>query len=164
MKQTVLTELNSINLLRYALFKDYSLPEELNYLNLTQERILMTVKDHKSSSMQDIARFIGLEKGPFSQVVNKLGKIGLLEKCRQESDQRVIHLKLTKKGIILSDKIQRHMHQHFEEVLTKLTAAERQALVDSLVTIKHSSNKLLNSTHTHNERTAPKYPPISENI
>jgi hypothetical protein len=39
MKRKVSVELNSVDLIKYALFKHYSLPEELVFLNLTQERI-----------------------------------------------------------------------------------------------------------------------------
>ena len=75
MERKIAVELNSVDLIKYALFKDYSLPEELAFLNLTQERILMTVKNSINVSMVSISRAIGLEKGPFSQTVDKLEKL-----------------------------------------------------------------------------------------
>ena len=66
MNKNISTEINSLNLIKYALYKDYYIPEDLSYLNLTQERILITVKNSTNSTMVSIAREIGLEKGPFS--------------------------------------------------------------------------------------------------
>ncbi len=109
MSDTIITELNSMNYILYVLFKGYSLPEELSYLNLTQERILITVREHKNTSMHEIARFIGIERGTFSQVINKLEKLKLIERKRLDNDRRTVHLRLSSKGKEVTDKIQKHM-------------------------------------------------------
>ena len=96
MKNILLT-INGLNLIKYALYKDYSLPEEFSYINLTQERILMTVQSSQNTSMVQIARAIGLEKGPFSQVIDKLESLNLIERKNSAFDTRVINLFLTEK-------------------------------------------------------------------
>ena len=72
MSKKIAIELNSVDLLKHVLYKDYTFPEVINHLNLTQERILMTVRNSDHLPMVTIARAIGLEKGPFSQTVDKL--------------------------------------------------------------------------------------------
>ncbi len=147
MNQPILTELNSMNLIIYVLFQGYCLPEELSYLNLTQERILITVREHKNTSMHEIARFIGLERGPFSQVVTKLEKLGLLERKRLENDRRTVHLSLSAKGKEITDKIQQHMQQHFSSVLSSLSSQEQKKLFESFVTLRQTAEKLLSNNN-----------------
>ncbi len=143
MSDTIITELNSMNYILYVLFKGYSLPEELSYLNLTQERILITVREHKNTSMHEIARFIGIERGPFSQVINKLEKLNLIERKRLDNDRRTVHLRLSAKGKEVTDKIQNHMQQHFSSVLGPLSSEEQKRLFDSFKTLRETAEKLL---------------------
>lgn len=136
-------ELDSVNLIRYALYKDFNLPGEFDYLNLTQERILMTIKNSKNASMVQIARFIGLEKGPFSQVIDKLVKLGLVKRDKSATDKRLIHLNLTTEGMNVANRIQRTMNKHFNKVLSVLSRDEYDDFLNSLKTIHKISNQLL---------------------
>ena len=143
MERKIAVELNSVDLIKYALFKDYSLPEELAFLNLTQERILMTVKKSVNVSMVSISRAIGLEKGPFSQTVDKLEELGLLERVRSSSDKRVICLFLTKKGEVVSEKVEQSMENHFSNNIKMLSDKEVNDLYHSLDTLKQIAETLL---------------------
>lgn len=154
MKKTIALELNSIDLLKHAMFKDYVLPEEAKALNLTQERILMTVKKSINVSMVSISRAIGLEKGPFSQTVDKLEKLGLLTRYRSQNDKRLVHLKLTEMGEELTQKIEESMNLHFSERIKFLTDEERKNLYDGLDKINQIANILINN-HS-NEKNANK--------
>ena len=143
MERKVAVELNSVDLIKYALFKDYSLPEELAFLNLTQERILMTVKNSVNVSMVSISRAIGLEKGPFSQTVDKLENLGLLERVRSSSDKRVVRLFLTKEGEILAKKVEDSMESHFSNKIKALSDKELKDLYDALDTLKQIAETLI---------------------
>ena len=143
MERKIAVELNSVDLIKYALFKDYSLPEELAFLNLTQERILMTVKKSVNVSMVSISRAIGLEKGPFSQTVDKLEEVGLLERVRSSSDKRVICLFLTKKGEALAEKVEQSMENHFSKNIKMLSDKERNDLYQCLDTLKQIAETLI---------------------
>lgn len=86
MSKKILTELNNAELIKYAFFNDYHLPKELAVINLTQERILLTIKNSVNLSMVSIARIVGLEKGPFSQSIDKLESLGYVKRLRSETD------------------------------------------------------------------------------
>jgi DNA-binding MarR family transcriptional regulator len=139
MKRKVSVELNSVDLIKYALFKDYSLPEELVFLNFTQERILMTVKNFVNVSMVSISRAIGFEKGPFSQTVDKLEKLRL----RSYSDKRVVRLFLTKEGELLTKKVENSMESHFSNKIKVLTDKELKDFYDSLDKLKQIAETLI---------------------
>lgn len=129
------TELNHADLIKYAFFKDYHLPKELSIINLTQERILMTIKNSVNLSMVSISRSIGLEKGPFSQSVDKLVDLGLVERVRSESDRRLIHLNLTDKGVDLANQVEESMEQHFALRRDLLTTEQLEELFTALASL-----------------------------
>ena len=144
MDKKIAIELNSIDWFKHALFKDYVLPEALSCLNLTQERILMTIKRSEQLPMVTIARAIGLEKGPFSQTVDKLETRGLVERIRSKEDKRLVYLQLTAKGLEMTEAIEASMEAHFASKMAKLSAKERQQLFDALEVLKHTSSILIN--------------------
>lgn len=143
MNRTISTEINSLNLLKYALYKDYYIPKDLSFLNLTQERILITVKSSPNLSMVSIAREIGLEKGPFSQTIDKLVKLELIERIQSPEDRRHNKLRLTKQGEGISDKILGAMEDHFDTIVQNLSENELNDLFDALNTIKSTAKLLL---------------------
>lgn len=143
MKKKVSIELNSVDLIKYALLWDYNLPKEIALINLTQERILMNVKNSVNLSMVNISRAIGLEKGPFSKSVDKLVELDLIQRVRSSSDKRLVHLNLTKKGSILANEVEMSMESHFSEKIKMLNEQELKAFYDSLDTLKKTAEILI---------------------
>lgn len=141
-KKKVSIELNSTDLIKYALFKDYHLPKVFA-INITQERILMNVKNSVNLSMVSISRAIGLEKGPFSKSVDKLEELDLLQRVRSSSDKRLVHLNLTSKGELLAKEVEMSMENHFSEQIKMLNAQELKAFYDSLDTLKKTAEILI---------------------
>lgn len=142
MEKKVAIELNSVDLIKYALFRDYNLPKEFA-INLTQERILMNVKNSINLSMVSISRSIGLEKGPFSKSVDKLEELDLLRRVRSSSDKRLVHLSLTEKGKLLADEVENNMESHFSEKIKMLTEEELKLFFDSLNTLRETAKILI---------------------
>lgn len=134
--------LNSVDFLKHALFKDYVFPEELADLNLTQERILMTVRNSSQLPMVTIARAIGLEKGPFSQTVDKLVDLNLINRIKSTTDKRLVFLELTNKGEELTQIIEDCMEEHFSKKMSSLTKSELQDFFKALETLQKTANIL----------------------
>jgi DNA-binding MarR family transcriptional regulator len=143
MSNKIALELNSVDLLKYALFKAYSLPAELSIINLTQERILMTIKNSINVSMVSISRAIGLEKGPFSQSVDKLEELNLVKRVRSSDDKRLVYLELTADGTVLADKVEESMQEHFLQRVSNLSSQELNDLYTALDTLNKIANKLI---------------------
>lgn len=141
-EKKVTIELNSTDLIKYALFKDYQLPKEFE-INITQERILMNVKNSVNLSMVSISRAIGLEKGPFSKSVDKLEELNLLRRVRSAADKRLVHLYLTEKGEQLAMDVELSMENHFAGQIKKLNTHELKSFYDSLDTLKKTAEILL---------------------
>lgn len=142
MKRKIAIELNSVDFLKHTLFKDYKFPVLIADLNLTQERILMTVKNSSQLPMVTIARAIGLEKGPFSQTVDKLVELDLMRRIKSATDKRLVFLELSEKGFDLAQVIEDSMDEHFNEKMSTLSAAEFQAFFKALNTLRKTAEIL----------------------
>ena len=141
-------EIESIHMIEHVLYKDFNFCEETGNLNLTQERILMTINDSSSESMASLARKVGLEQGPFSQTVDKLVKLGFLVRVRSQIDRRLVHLHLSEKGQEYANKVQESMDKHFDKVLDVLTDKELDEFLNSLSVIKKTAEILLEKNKT----------------
>ncbi|MBD1430417.1 MarR family winged helix-turn-helix transcriptional regulator [Sphingobacterium litopenaei] len=143
MTKKIAIALNSVELLKHALFKGYTFPKEASLLNLTQERILMTVKNSDELPMVTIARAIGLEKGPFSQTVDKLEKLNYIERVRSKEDKRLVYLKLTAEGETITKIIEDSMEEHFKVRMTMLSSSELHSFFQALEVLKNTANILI---------------------
>ena len=143
MEKKISVALNSVDLIKYALFKEYHLPKELE-INLTQERILMKIHNSINLSMVAIGRSIGLEKGPFSKTVDRLEELDLVKRNRSAEDKRLIHLSLTPKGEQLAIAIETKMESNFSEKISKLTEEERNDFFNALSVLNKTANILIN--------------------
>lgn len=143
MSKKIAIELNSVDLLKHVLYKDYTFPEVINHLNLTQERILMTVRNSDHLPMVTIARAIGLEKGPFSQTVDKLVDLNLLSRVKSTSDKRLVFLELTQKGEELTQLIEDSMELHFSKKLNALTEKQFNDFFNALEVLNKTATILI---------------------
>lgn len=143
MDKKISLALNSVDLIKYALFKEYYLPKEFG-INLTQERILMKIKNSINLSMVEISRSIGLEKGPFSKSIDRLEALDLVQRIRSIEDKRLIHLALTPNGIQLANEIESKMEHHFSEKIAKLSDQDRDDFFQALSILNKTANTLIN--------------------
>lgn len=142
MKRKIGLGLNSLDLFKHALFKDYTFPASLQAINLTQERILMTIRRSASLPMVTIARAIGLEKGPFSQTVDKLESMGLVARVKSVADKRQVYLALTPQGLATAKEIEQSMEQHFASRLQALTEQQYQDLLLAFEVLQQTANQI----------------------
>ncbi len=145
-------EIESLHMIEYVLYQGFDFSEKSGNLNLTQERILMTVNHSENESMASIARKIGLEQGPFSQTVDKLVKLDYLVRVRSKIDRRLVHLHLSEKGKVYANKVQESMEQHFDKVLGVLTEEELDEFSKALDIIKETAERLLEKDNRKKER------------
>lgn len=142
MKRKIAIELNSVDFLKHTLFKDFKFPAAAANLNLTQERILMTVKNSNQLPMVTIARAIGLEKGPFSQTVDKLVELDLIRRVKSAADKRLVFLELSQKGYDMAQTIEDSMDEHFNEKMSLLSATEFKAFFNALDILRKTAEIL----------------------
>lgn len=90
-------------------------------------------------SVKDLGAKLDLESGTLSPLLKRMESQGLLSRARQTKDERVVIIKLTKKGSELKQDAQHIPAQMFAK--TALTADKLQSLTGELdLLIKNISN------------------------
>ena len=119
-------------------------------INKTQEAILMSIKDHQNKSMNEISRFIGLEKSSYTRSVDILVEKGFLEKENNKIDKRKIHLSLTEKGKNATKAIDEIMDIYLENICSNFTANEKNEFINALHIVSQYSLKISNNKNGGN--------------
>ncbi len=93
---------------------DYPAPEGLNRTHL---RTLLYIMFADNPKMSEISGNMGLEKGSFTPVAQKLLTLGYISKSKTDKDRRKSILNLTEKGLNLT---QEYYNAHAKYIYDKL--------------------------------------------
>lgn len=121
-------------------FEDsYDLPGNLNKTHL---RTLLYIKFEESPKMSLISGQMGLEKGSFTPVAQKLMELGYITKNKTDRDRRKSILLLTEKGKKAAKEYEKAHLEFLEIKLSSLSDEERDELNTSLETVVKLARKL----------------------
>lgn len=124
-------------------FEDsYDLPGNLNKTHL---RTLLYIKFEKNPKMSLISGRMGLEKGSFTPVAQKLLELGYLTKNKTDKDRRKSILLLTEKGKAAAVEYEKAHLEFLNEKFSQLDEEERLNFHTSLENVITISRKLLDS-------------------
>ncbi len=87
---------------------------------------------NESLRMADIADKINKDKSTVTALINKLSKLGYVQKTKSPDDSRITYISLTKNGLKLKP-----VFEHVSEILLEtayqnFTAKEKEELIDKL--------------------------------
>lgn len=129
---------HTLNELLVNLFNFILLIEEKNLqdqgvkLSMTEVHILEAVKKSSSNMMSAIAKRLMVTQGTLTVSTTKLVKKGYLERCKDESDKRIVRLVLTDKAMNVL-KIHNEFHEKMiDRLLNELNIDKEQELILSL--------------------------------
>lgn len=129
---------------RDAFIKDfedsYDLPAKLNKTHL---RTLLYIKFEKNPKMSLISGKMGLEKGSFTPVAQKLMELGYITKNKTDRDRRKSILLLTEKGKKAADEYEKAHLDFMNEKFSKLGDDEQHELRSVLEKLMAYSKKLM---------------------
>ncbi len=102
-------------------------------LTFTQFSIL----DHAAArggaiAMSDLHGLLSVEKSTTTRLVEPLVKRGLVKKVSSDTDSRAIELSLTQEGMVTRDKVWACITAFIEEVLNRIPADRREAVIESM--------------------------------
>jgi DNA-binding MarR family transcriptional regulator len=121
-------------------FEDnYETPE---YLNKTHLRTLLYIKFEQNPKMSLISGKMGLEKGSFTPVAQKLIELGYITKNKTDKDKRKSILLLTEKGKRTANEYEKAHLEYLEEKLSVLEEDDRKSLMDAFETILEINGRL----------------------
>lgn len=106
----------------------FDIPDELNK---THVRTLMYIRFADMPKMSEISGNMGLEKGSFTPVAQKLYELGYIKKNKTEKDRRKSLLELTEKGKALTDDFAKEHRDYLNKKLASLDKETAKQLTDS---------------------------------
>lgn len=101
-------------------------------LTFTHWIALISLRDGISSTSSDIARHLGHDTGATTRLVDQLEARGLVARCRDEADRRVVNLSLTDTGRSVATELMPRTVGFWNDMLADFTAAEATLLVELL--------------------------------
>lgn len=115
--------------------RTYPLPDNMNQ---THSMTIMIIKHHEGLSMSEVSTILGMEKGSFTSVADKMIKMGYLVSERSEKDRRRYILKLTDKALDFANEFKRKHALYIEEQIGGLEQNKKddfEITVDKMLNI-----------------------------
>lgn len=108
-----------------------SAPKDLTELKLTLSQVvsLASLGYKDSRKMSELAESVSMNMSAMTGIVDRLIKIGLVERMRSRKDRRAVIVKLTPKGRKIVKKIQEHRYRETQEIIEYLDEKEREDFI-----------------------------------
>lgn len=103
---------------------------DLNALGLYagQEKFLLLLWERDGLMQSEIAELMCVEHATVTQVLERLARVGLVRRCRDEKDGRISRTYLTEKGRALREPVQRLWSEWETQALAGFSREEKQVL------------------------------------
>ena len=115
-----------------------------SYLNspfpLTEGRVLYELAHRDHPTATSIAQDLEVDPGYMSRILVKFDKLGLISRKREAGDGRRTRLSLTRQGKAAFRSLDRGAERDVRKMLTRLTAPQRQSLIESMRIIERLLN------------------------
>jgi len=101
-----------------------------DFFSFLQLETLGYVKDNKKPLMKEVAGFLSITSPSVTPLINRLVKLGMLERCFDKNDRRAIRLSLTSKGQKALSKEFKKVSAQMRKTLMELSSKEQKNLVE----------------------------------
>ena len=101
-------------------------------LHVGQEMVLLHLWQRDGVTLSELAGALGVEPPTVTNMLSRMEKAGLLERCRDPRDARCTRVYLTEKGRELREPVERRWEAVEERALAGITADEEALLRDLL--------------------------------
>ncbi|AKL95999.1 transcriptional regulator MarR family [Clostridium aceticum] len=111
-------------------------------LNISEERTLMSLLREEGSPMTEYSKKVGLTKGSFTTVADRLEGKGLIKRTSVCDDRRKNALFLTEEGKKVAKEIDAYFKQHISKKVAQLEKEDIHHLKNALETMEAIMKKL----------------------
>jgi DNA-binding MarR family transcriptional regulator len=119
-----------------------SLAEVDEVVTPPQLRVLVMIASRGPLNLGAVARVLGVHASNATRACDRLVAAGLLDRGDDPADRRNLYLQLTEKGRALVDSVMDRRRHAIAEVLDRMPALQRAALVPVLVTFADAAGEL----------------------
>jgi DNA-binding MarR family transcriptional regulator len=129
MKSNINKEISEVIFNIYRKIKKSFQTIKTNDLTMIQLHGLIFIKENKNCQLTDVAQVFSITLPTANSLVEKLVNLKLVKKTHDKYDQRLIRLKVTKKGGTLIKKMTQEKEQCFSNLIDKLDNKEKERLL-----------------------------------
>jgi DNA-binding MarR family transcriptional regulator len=104
-------------------------------LNMPQHNSLVALRMMGEITMGQLARRLGVTMGAATNVVDKLVDAGYVERRHDETDRRIVKVKLTSSGQKVLDDTVQSFKDYAKTILCQVPPQERQGFLDTFAKI-----------------------------
>lgn len=109
-----------------------------------ETHVLMEIKHNPHRTISDYLKFIDLESGSFTYVINKVEQKGYVKRKVARDDRRKTILELTDEGHRVTDELERQVSLHLTELMAGLNEQDFAELNKAIGILEEILNKLGN--------------------
>ena len=113
-------------------------------LSFSQVNTLMRLHFTGQTDISDIGAQLGISNAAASQLVERLVRMGLLERTEDRTDRRIKWLSLTPGGHALAEKLVDTRHNWMEKFTDSLTPQQRDRISDALQVLTEAARNTEN--------------------
>jgi len=129
MKSNINKEISEVIFNIYRKMKKSFQTMKGNDLTMIQLHGLIFINENKNCQLTDFAQAFSITLPTANSLVEKLVNLKLITKTHDKDDQRLIRLKVTKKGETLIKKMTQEKEQCFSNLIDKLDNKEKERLL-----------------------------------
>jgi len=101
-------------------------------LTIPQTMILTTLHEMDEMKISDISNALNLADSTVSGIIDRLEKMGYVERFRPEEDRRVVKVRLTDKIMKIMKDIKMNMEEYFSSLLLCASQEDVDCILDGL--------------------------------
>ncbi|GAB2557394.1 MarR family winged helix-turn-helix transcriptional regulator [Nocardia heshunensis] len=120
-------------------------------LHLGQNHVLAVLWDHDGRTPGEMAAALNVTTPTVVKMATRMAAAGLLERRRDDRDNRLVRLWLTDHGRELREPVESDRKALSDKVTADLTAVERKHLMSALAKIHHAATELLGGPSDHTD-------------
>ena len=111
-------------------------------ITLQQYVALGAIAKKGKAMVSELSKILEVAFSTVTELIVRLEKRHLVIKERDNSDKRIIWVKLTNRGLNLLQKINSQKKQHIKSILEKLEVFERETLIKALISVANIVQKI----------------------
>ena len=116
-------------------------PDSQRLLSRHQASILDHLDELDPTTVNDLARHMGVTPATMSLGVDRLERKGYVARARDGADRRHVHVRLTSAGVRIREATSVLDPSRVEALLTRLTDAERDAAIHGLALLASAAHR-----------------------
>jgi DNA-binding MarR family transcriptional regulator len=130
-----LSQLDALMSLRRQAFCAQPLYREVS---LPQLHVLITLREQGAMTVTELATVLGISAPSASSIVDRMAEHDLVERIRDETDRRVVHVRLSPRGQTVIEELVGLKREQLHRILAAMTEEELATVVAAMQAVRRA--------------------------